>query len=61
MQKKNRKILIAIDSMIAAMLSSKNLQKIVTELFIRGRKLNYITQYQFTATKNIRLNSTLNS
>ena len=43
MQKKNRKILIAIDSMIAAMLSSKNLQKIVTELFIRGRKLNYIT------------------
>ena len=55
--KKSRKILIAVDDFIAALLSSKNLQQIVTELFIRGRELNYITQSQFTAMKNIRLNS----
>ena len=28
------------DDMIAGMLSNKKLNKIVTELFIRGRKLN---------------------
>ena len=57
-QKKKCKILIAVDDIIADMVRSKNLQPIVTELFIRGRKLNCITQSQFTATKNIRLNST---
>ena len=44
------------------MLSNKKLNPIVTELFIRGRKLNislvFITQSYFTVTKNIRLNST---
>ena len=43
-----RKILIAFDDMIADMISSKKLNLKVTELFIRGRKLNiyliYITQ-----------------
>ena len=45
------------------MLSNKKLNPIVTELFIRGRKLNiylvFITQSYFAVPKNIRLNSTL--
>ena len=48
--------------MIADMLSNKNLNPIVTELFIRGRKLNislvFIAQPYFDVLKNIRLNST---
>ena len=59
---KKRKILIVFDDMIADMLSNKNLNPIVTELFIRGRKLNislvFITQSYFAVPKNIRLNST---
>ena len=39
------------------MLSNKNLNPIVTELFIRGRKLNisvvFITQSYFAVLKNI--------
>ena len=49
--------------MIVDKLSNKKLNPIVTELFIRGRKLNislvFITQSYFTIPKNIRLNSTL--
>ena len=37
---KKRKILIVYDDMIADMFSNKKLNPIVTELFIRGRKLN---------------------
>ena len=37
---KKQKILIAFDDMISYMLSNKKLNPIVTELFIRGRKLN---------------------
>ena len=37
---KKRQILIAFDVMIADMLSNKKLNPIVTEVFIRGRKLN---------------------
>ena len=59
---KKRKILIVFDNMIADMLSNKKLNPIVTELFIRGRKLNislvFITQSYFAVPKNIRLNST---
>ena len=59
---KKRKILIVFDDMIADMLSNKKLNSIVTELFIRGRKLNislvFITQSYFAVPKNIRLNST---
>ena len=48
--------------MIADMLSNKKLSPIVTELFIRGRKLSisfiFITQSYFAVPKNIRLNST---
>ena len=35
-----RKILIVFDDMIADMLSNKKLNPLVTELYIRGRKLN---------------------
>ena len=37
---KNRKILIVFDDMIADILSNKTINPIVTEFFIRGRKLN---------------------
>ena len=47
--------------MIADMLSNKKLNPIVTELFIRGRKLtlylDFITESYFAVPKNIRLNS----
>ena len=54
-QIKKRKILIVFDDMIADMLSNKKVNPIVTELFIRGRKLNislaFITQYYFLLPK----------
>ena len=56
---KKRKILIVFDYLIADMLSNKKLNPIVTELFVRGRKLNisfvFITQSYFAFPKNIRL------
>ena len=59
---KKRKILIVFDDMIADMINNKKLNSIVTELFIRGRKLNislvFITQSYFRVPKNARLNST---
>ena len=54
---KERKILIAFDDMIADMLSSKKVNPIVTELFIRGRKQNicliFVTQSYFVVPKNV--------
>ena len=48
--------------MIADMLTNKKLNPIVSELFIRGRKLNiflvFVTQSYFAVPRNIRLNST---
>ena len=38
--KQKRKKLIVFDDMIVDMLSNKNLNPIVTEWFLRGRKLN---------------------
>ena len=59
---KKRKIFIVFDDITADMLKNKNLNPIVTELFIRGRKLNisltFITQSYFAVPKNIRINST---
>ena len=59
---KKQKILIVFDDMIANMLSNKTLNPLVTELFIRGTKLNislvFITQSYFAVPKNVRLNST---
>ena len=48
--------------MIADMINNNKLNAIVTELFIRGRKLNisivFITQSYFKVPKDVRLNST---
>ena len=59
---KKRKILVVFDDIIADILNNKKLNPIVTELFIRGRKLNislvFITQSYFAVPKDIRLNST---
>ena len=38
--RKKRKVLIVFDDMIADMINNKKLNSIITELFIRGRKLN---------------------
>ena len=58
---KNRKILIVLDDIIVDILSNKKPNPIVTELFIRGSKLNiclvFITQSYFTVPKIIRLNT----
>ena len=58
-----QKILIVFDDMIADMLSNKKLNPVVTELLIRGRKLNislaFITQSYFAVPKISRLNSTI--
>ena len=48
--------------MIAYMINNKKLNSVITELFIRGRKLNisfaFITQSYFNVSKDARLNST---
>ena len=58
---KKRKILIAFNDMIADMINNKKLNSIVTELFLRGRKLNisivFITKSYFRVPKDVRLNS----
>ena len=57
-----RKVLIFFDDMIAYMISNKKINPVVTELFIRGRKLRisivFITQSYFKVPKDVRLNST---
>ena len=59
---KENKILIAFDDMIADMVHNKKLNSIVTELFIRGRKLNiylvFISQSYVKVPKDVRLNTT---
>ena len=56
-----RKILIVFDHVIADMVHNKRLDSIVTELFIRGKKLNislvFITQSYFKVPKDVRLNT----
>ena len=58
---KEKKILIVFDDMIADMIHDKKLNSIVTELFIRARKLNislaFITQSYFKVPKDVRLNT----
>ena len=60
--KKENKILIVFDDMIPDMINNKKLNLIVTELFIRCRKLNislvFITQSYFKVPKDVRNNST---
>ena len=59
---KKRKILIVLDNMIADMNNKKELNPVVTELFIRGRKLNifivFITQPYFKLSNKVSLNTT---
>ena len=46
---KRSKILIVFDNIVSGMFTNKKLNPVVTELFIRGRKLNislvFITQF----------------
>ena len=59
---KENKILIVFDDMIADMIHNKKLDSIVTELFIRERKLNsclvFIAHLYFKAPKDVWLNTT---
>ena len=59
---KEKKILIVFDDMITDMIHNKKLNSIVTELFIKGRKLDislvFITQSYFKVPKDVRLNTT---
>ena len=59
---KESKILIAFDDLIADMTHEKKLNSIVTELFIRRRKLHislvFVTQSYFKVPKDVRLNTT---
>ena len=58
---KKIKTITAFGDIIADMLSNKNVNPIVAELYIRARKLNrslaFITQSYFSVPKYIRLNS----
>ena len=59
---KKRNILIVFYDMIAGMINNKTPNLVVTELFIRDRKLNisivFITQSYFKVLKYVRLNFT---
>ena len=59
---KKRKVLTVFDDIIAYMEANKMLRPIVTELFLRGRKLNislvFISQSYFKLPKTIRINAT---
>ena len=59
---KENKILIVFDDMIADMINDKNLNSIVTELTVRGRKLDisliFNTQSYFKVPKDVKLNTT---
>ena len=61
-QIRNFKTLTIFDDMIANIFSNKNLNRIVTEVFIRGRKsiisLAFTTKFLFVVAKSIRLNYT---
>ena len=58
---KKRKVLTVFVDMIPDMISNKKLNLIVSELFIRGRKLNlsivFLTQPYFKVPKDVSLNS----
>ena len=58
---KENKTLIVFDDMIADIIYNKKLNSVVTELFIRERKLNisivFITQSYFKVPKDVRLNT----
>ena len=55
---KKRKILLVFDDILADMINNRNLNPVVTELFIRGGKSNisivFITQSCFKVPKDVR-------
>ena len=60
---KKSKILIVVGDMIADMINNKNINPVVTALFVKRWKLNIsivfiITQSYFKGLKDVRLNST---
>ena len=59
---RKRKILIALDDIIADIMSNKKFQTIIKELFIRCRKVNislvFMTQSYVSVPKDVRLNLT---
>ena len=59
---KEREILIVFDDLIADMINNKKRNSIVTDLFIRERKLHisfaFITQSYFMVPEDVRPNST---
>ena len=59
---KDCKILTVFNDMIADMINNKKINPVVTELFIRGRKLNisnvFINQSYFKVPKDVKINST---
>ena len=61
-KKRDEKVLIIFDDMIADIMRSERFKAIVKELFIRCRKLNisivFVTQSYFRTPKDARLNST---
>ena len=61
-KKRDKKVLIIFDDMIAHIMRSEKFKAIMKELFIRWRKLNisvvFITQSYFITPKDARLNST---
>ena len=59
---KKRKVLIVFDDMTADVHNNTKLNSIITDLFIRCKKLNiflvFITQSYFKIPKDVRLNTT---
>ena len=59
---KESKVLILFDNMIVDMINNKKLNSVVSELFIRGRKLNislvFVMQSYFKFPKDVRLKTT---
>ena len=59
---KKRKVLIVFDDMNADLINNKKLNPVVSEFFIRERKLNisvvFITQSYFKVPKEVELNTT---
>ena len=59
---RKRKVFIVFDDMIANIISNKKHNQIVTEIFIRERKVNistvFISKSYFTVPKDVRLIST---
>ena len=61
-KKRKRKILIVFDDRISHVMSDKNAQNVLKDLFIRCRKLNislcFLTRSYFSVPKDVRINCT---